>query len=218
MASTITTVSGDKRILLTNSGFARPIYIGTNWTKIRIGMRVCQTDAGADLSGTPRWAVGVSSGSTNIFGDSTVDNWIGVVTNTATPLRANIPPVTCPWSHAIAKKVGSTLTIGGTSATLAPSWDTSILNAYFVDITKGSPNYTVGIFGRGYDGVANVNISLANYLKELETASPSLANYTSASGTIAADESTGTFTHVNISWNRQASQFQISDLAVIRMT
>lgn len=220
MASTIVTVSGDKRIELANSQCARLFDIGTTWNEIRIGMRMCMTDPGGNLTGTPRLAVGVCSGTTNIMGDSSADNWVGAISNLATWIRVAGPPTYAGTSLAVAKKVGSTLTVGtGFAGTLQCSYQTGIRLCYFVDIAKGSPNYTLKFFGFQVGGGTQVDITQAAYFRAVESPAPSVPLHSLSAGvTIATDESAGSFNAANIHWDQTSAALQMEDVAVVRLS
>jgi hypothetical protein len=210
----------DKRIVLSNGQFARKLSIGSNWTRLRLGIRFGMTDLGVAPTGTPRFAAGFCSGLSNLFGDATTDNWVGIISNTAT------------WAYAAAdhygsvvfgaaKRVGSTLTVGSNAAGSvsigAVSASTGVQRAlFFVDITKGSPNYTVQAFTAGG---TPPDSTIAQFLAQLESSTPSLSGYTwNTSTTIAADESTGGFDSINVSWDRSSFNAEISDVGVCRFS
>lgn len=71
MAAEIITTAGDKRISLTGSQpMVRVMNIGSNWTKLRIGMRMAVDSSGVNLDGaTTQLALGVCSGTASPYGD-----------------------------------------------------------------------------------------------------------------------------------------------------
>src|ERR1044071_4256722 len=85
----------DNRSRLSNSNYARlwSSSVGTSWTTIRIFCRISIEDAGANLTSTPRFAFGISSGTANIFQDTTTTHWLGLLWNIATWTRDAGPPV-----------------------------------------------------------------------------------------------------------------------------
>lgn len=225
MASTIfeRTISGtpDKRILMQNSQFARPLIIGSTWTELRIGIRASQRDSGATITGTPRFAVGLSAGTANIFGDATTDHWVGVVSTAATWARANLGADFYYGDIATrpAKKVGVTLTTGALfggpgSFTEADAPDGNRW-CYFVHITKGSPNFSIRLLS--WDNTF-IDISQATFRGQLETPSPVVSQHTwHAAQTIAVNEAVdGFLTAVNIAWDRSSPEIEISDLGVVK--
>jgi hypothetical protein len=213
----------DKRIVLSNSQFARPLPMGSTWTQIRIGFRFHMRDSGANLTSTPKFTIGVSSGSTNLFGDATTDNFVGIQTNNATWTRTSTTHYILSANGIFpVKRVGSTLTLGGVAfnvqsqITLGAAAATADRQVYFVDITKGSPNYTLRPF---YCNNTLVDQSLNTFLTQMEIASPSLTGYSFPTAqTIAASEAAGVFNHVNIAWDRTTPEIEICDLAIARFS
>jgi len=181
-------------------------------------------DSGANLTGTPLFAVGICSGSTNIFGDATADHFVGVRTQVATWTRAAGPPVNYAINPVQAgKMVGTTWTafsatnwISGSGIVMA---DATAGNRFcwFIDITKPT-SYTIAGYHRNVTTAGD--ISFATFLAQAEVDAASLTNHTTSnSGTVAVDEGTnGTLDHVNVSWNRTTPEIEISDLAVVRLS
>src|ERR1044071_2239566 len=73
----------DKKISMSNSHFAR-LHGIASWNQIRIAMRFGSTDSGINITGTPEFSVGLCAGTTNIYGDSSTDHFIGVQTYAGT--------------------------------------------------------------------------------------------------------------------------------------
>lgn len=207
-----------------NSRFARPLPFSTTWTKLRIAVRWGLTDSGANLTSTPGFAVGVCSGTSNIYGDATVTNFCGVINNAATLTRATGPIRYTGLGLRPGKKVNTTQTLGGTNVNASLyqfiTIDASVRTALFVDITKGSPNYTFDIFYPTNSAVAD--ISMANFLAQVELTTPALTNYTysvtaGSSQTLAVDESAGTFDTLNFYWDRTVSTLDSDELYIVRL-
>lgn len=216
LARTISSVV-DKRAVLTNSQFARALPFGTTWSSIRIGIRWHTRDIGVSTA-AENFCVGLCSGSTNLVGDATTDNWCGMRTNSA-GFRTS---TTYRLSPRPSKKVGATFTDGSAFSGLpnfdvghgaaTPAADRTLL---FVDITKGSPNYTFRVFANVAEGPSDR--SLFNFLTQMEAATPSISEHAlSSNQTLAVDESGGVFNHVNISWGITIPEIEICDLAVAR--
>ena len=217
----------DKRIQLANSNFARlwASSLGTSWTKVRIGCRASMGDTGANLSGTPNFAFGICSGTSNIYFDATTTHWCGLKSTDSSWLRVTSSPAAYAMSNAttppqITKKVNTTVTIGG-------AWDQSprLINVttenrscLFADITKGSPNFTVALFSRNVNTASDV--TLETYLTNVELSSPSVTNHIMSNNqTQAIDEATnGYFNAVNIGWDRTSPVIELSDIAVVKIS
>lgn len=222
MSQSIITVGGDKRLSLSNGqGVRRPVYLD-NWTTIRIGLRLCFPSAGG-LTGTPRLWLGMCHGTVNGVADGTTDNFIGMVTNIPTWSRSAGPPAYFPDVFLRAmKRVGTTNTYqGGGDMSSVPhfSADDSIRNALILEITKGSPNYTLFAgFPSAAGGVQHdvtdtefLNIMELNDLGDIGTV---VSNYakSSSNSTIATSEGAGVFDTINIFWDKTAASCEISDV------
>lgn len=228
MASVILTrtvsAAQDNRIVLSNSRFVRELPIGTTWNKLRIAFRWDIRSTGVNVVGTPRFAVGLCSGSTNVMGDATTTHYIGMRSGAAT------------WTFAAGryafgancwfpiKKVGTTVTQGtshtatNTSAGNGAAAATADRTVFFVDITKGSPNYTFNVFNSTEPNVADVSETV--FLAQAEIEAAVLANHAFRTAqTVAVDEGTdGALDHINFHWNRTLPELEISDIALVRFS
>jgi len=228
----------DNRAQLSNSNFARlwSSDIGTTWNKIRIGFRISMTDSGGSMSSTPKFAFGISSGTSNIFMDATTTHWLGALSNMSIWTRTAGPPVQYTMNGAAgasifaAKKINTTTTIGSALAGLSGSGtfivtlrDATTANrgVIFLDITKGSPNFTLAVTIYPWAN-SSTDVSVAAYLTQLSIAVPSLpdhVNYEGTTATVAVDEATnGYFNAINIAWDRSDALIEISDIAVVRFS
>ncbi len=215
----------DNRIRLINSNFARlwSTDVGTTWTKIRVGCRISIEDSGAAITGTPRFAQGICSGTSNIYLDATTTHWGGTVTNGDFG-RVNDPPVRYYNAGNLfvpAKRISTTLTVGtGFYASYVSFRDTTAGQraAMFLDITKGSPNFTFNLFSPQSSSFAT-DCSLATYLAQIALTSPTITEHAFGSAqTLAIDEVTyGYFNAINFAWDR-SSALEVSDVAVVRLT
>ncbi len=216
----------DKRIQLSNSNFARTwsSTLGTNWTKLRVALRVIMTNnAGASIAGSPVFAVGVCAGTNNIFQDLTCSNWVGVVTTEATWAFAGTG--TNIYFQSLnanaATKVGALMTTGAVMTTaLHIKADPSALNRslLFVDITKGvGTNITVGAFMRTASNVADV--SYDTFLERAEVAVPVEAFHAFVTPVaVPVDEAAnGYLNSVNVAWGITTPHIHICDVAIVKL-
>lgn len=213
----------DRRIQHVNSNWARPwpLSIGTSWTKIRVGVRVIMDNTGANLTSTPRFAMGVCSGSTNLLFDATTTHFLGWQQTAATMTFAAGPPIRYSFDTSGLKRVGSTSTFTAQMAAgfiMCADPATANRAMFFCDITKGSPNYTLDSFGR--TGTAAGDVTLADFLATVPLAVPAFANHSaSVSQVIAVNEGVdGTFDHMLVGWDRTTPVLEICDIAVVRLS
>ena len=216
----------DNRIQLTNSNFARlwSSDVGTTWTKIRIGCRISIEDTGANLTSTPRFAFGICSGTSNIFQDATTTHWLGFYSVDPTWPRVSASPATYAMADVttaplLTKRISTTITSAATQTANPRLIDSTTANrsAFWMDVTKGSPNFTASLFCRG--GTTASDVSMSDYLGALPLLSPAIANHTNAGDVVLAiDEgANGSFNAINIAWDR-ASSIEISDVAVVKIS
>lgn len=142
----------DRRLKLDNFSWAAPIAEGTDWNEIRIGCRWSQVDTGANITGTPKIYIGLLSspvtGLTNGVLTSSTSHFVGIHQINGTMSRATTPT---RYTHAYQsiKRVGSTNTVVsfGTSASIVNVTGNNARSCIFVEILKGSPNYTIRMCG-----------------------------------------------------------------------
>lgn len=216
----------DNRIQLSNSHFARAHGV-SSWSKLRIALRFSMNDSGANLTSTPVFAVGLCSGTSNIYGDASVTHFVGLLPISATWTR--LTSALCYATNASGgdvtptKKIGSTETHGtaiGSQTVQIPADVTIAMRwMWFVDILKGTPNYTLSYFAVTSRSTAT-DVSVADFLTQANLGSPSFAGHgNSGTQTIAVDEATnGTLDCVNISWDRVTPEIELSDLAVVKLS
>jgi len=215
----------DMRISLTASNFCRPFAFADGWTSMRIAMRLIMTNTAANLTSTPRFYVGLCSGNTNMAMDATTTHFFGCITTSPTWTYAAGPPALYDTSlfYRGASRIGTTLTVSaGSIGTLYMMADATTMNRQFfcVDITKGSPNYTVGSGLYRVNGTSG-DVTTANFLATIPLSTMSFTNHTvgAAITTLACDEATyGTLDHVNIGWDRASPTIEISDLALVKLS
>ena len=217
----------DKRLELANDQAARLFSIGNSWTQIRLGIRLAVNGA-ATITGTPVLALGVGAGVTNKYGDATTDHFFGIKSDSASWSWSSGPPGYYSGIYLRpTKRVGSTSTNNASVSTAGAFFvgaPTTNRSALLVDITKGSPNFTIQI---GYcyisSGVQS-DVSLANFIEMMEVnALTSLSTvkggYTNGTSlTQAVDESAnGNLNAVQLYWNKSAYPIEICDIAYAKI-
>jgi len=180
---------------------ARLVNLPTGWGRLRVGILAALSGA---VTETLDMGIGFCSGTTNILGDATTTHWIGARSTGAWTYSSG-GYVTGTVSYY--KRVGTTYTGGGglSGYDISDVGTRDHVCGMWVDIVKGSPNYTVEIVW--YDTVpsgsnslsVSVFLSKMSIAKTLNGSQPS--GYYFHSGAVACSESTdGYFDAVNISW------------------
>lgn len=213
----------DNRIALSNSNFVRPFTLSGAWTKVRVGVRLSTTDSGGNHTGTPRFALGLCAGSTNIFLDATTDNFVGIITTNSTMFRNAGPPVRYSDIISAATKVGTTITPNSGVNFFAFDATTANRCMYFVDIARpmagpsGSGTFTLDIFHQNSTTVTDA--SLSDFLTQMAATTPSFSNHLFDTGyTLTVNETgNGTLDHVACAWNKSAGNMEVSDIALVQM-
>ena len=215
------TISGNPETAAQLSGgsFARQISLPVGWSKVRVGIRLHLTSTGAALTGSNSVAIGLCSGLTNTFGDVTTTHWAGFYSDDINFFNTN----RYAWATYPSKKVGTTITKGTRSNDVrigaGAASATADIALFFVDITKGSPNYTFNLFIHTTDG-APANTTNADFLSFMQQATPSLSEYTYTSNvTLAVDEATdGVFDSINIFWSTTQIAMEVCDVGLVRLS
>jgi len=163
MSVDIATFGGKKAIVLTNGAWAGKMSIGTNWTKLRIGMRLAFENSGANISSNNLLYVGVLSNPSVSLDNSplhlTTSHFVGYRSAATFSYLAGTPNryrLTGLNEGRVTVKVGS----GETTAILsAPNYafsaDTSVWGYFFVELSKSGGNMTVEV-------LVNVDANFAN--------------------------------------------------------
>jgi len=215
----------DKILTLGNEEYIRTFNFGSSWSKIRLGLCYSVHYQTVSIGGLT-WVLGVCSGKTNGFAAGTTTNFVGVnlTSNSAISgtLSANYGP---PWFITTAgtvavKRVGGTNTFGTGSATTlyGNNTDTSLRNLLFVDITKGSPNYTLSVYQySNYYSNPYLTTTVFNAAMNSITSPPSSCVVQLNAGTIACDESAGGFDSFNLFYNSSANWLDVGSIGATRL-
>jgi hypothetical protein len=222
----ISTVGGENRLILGADRIARQpsFMLGTTWQKMRIGMRLCMSDSGANVSPAD-FIVGVCSGNSSIYGDSgsAPKHFYGIslVGSFATFTRGTSPTrYGCAFSSGICFVNGSLSTSSATN--MEPStWnigaDDSSRTLFFVDITKGNPAWSLTYFRN--TNTACTDVDKDTFDAQVILPSPSLTDHSfqSPQSWNVNEAANGYMDHININWNFAIPVFKISDITVVKL-
>lgn len=227
MSQSLVTYGSDRRLVLSNGEAIRaPIYLD-DWNTIRIGMLIT-CHASAAVAGTPRFAFGVCAGTLGYGAVTGTPHVLGIRTeNTSWSFTANSgnsyvsPNSTSPKFFT---RVGSTFTttagVSGGFSLISAKADFSFRSPVFIEIQKGTPNYTLYHGGASNAFSAAQDYSEATFLSMMETSTlagiVSIDNKMAASAgtTIAVDEATnGILDHIFVFWDRSTPVMSIGAIA-----
>ena len=208
----------DRTIQLANEEYVRTFSIGTNWQKIRIGIRFCFPSTG-NCANT-EFYFGVCQGTTNTFLSSNTTDWMGITVGTPygnAVWNYNVGRYFSPGggNYAPLKRVGNTNTVitslGGSPAITA---NPAVHNTMFLDVLKGSPNYVLTFWMcNAAQSAVDISRPLWAYYMPYETSTPNV----SGSGALnVAYSGSGLFDTLSIRWNKIVPVMFIYDVGVCR--
>ena len=221
----------DKYLTLANEEYARTLAIGSDWTKLRLGLLAAlSTDGTNDLQGTSL-AWGLCAGKTNPFGAASTTNFLGLKfgayadsdslfynANSGNPYF---------WSYRGAMtKIGATRSIvnGNLVEFHRLATNTGALprrTALFMEIAKGSPYFGVTMWSMPLTGMVK-DFTPAHLLEGLEQPAGIVVNGetlgTGSYSTVAFDEVAGALDTVDLHWNKAAFPLEVYALAAYRVS
>jgi len=228
MSVELITYGSDRRLELGAAEAIRaPIYLD-DWTRIRIGLQFSMDGIASNIFGSPFFAAGVCNGSANVLAASTSDHVVAVrpADSSAVPVptwtRTAGPPSYFTLNNGwyAFKRVGSTVSDGIhiSGSTVYANNDTSQRSGWFIDIIKGSPNFTFQVGGPA--SVAGVQSDLTDTefsaimdLPNLDAIASTKTNYgeLGPGGALAVDEvSDGALDHLFVYWDRTTHKFSFN--------
>ena len=221
MPNTIVDVTGDMRIRMQNSRWARMPLSGIftpTWTTIRVGVLCAPTtDPGANVTGTPRLALGFCSGTSAIPGDASATHFVGWMTTAASWLRTagnlnTLAPqptvqIGATLTHSGVNFAGSAITFGIASA---------VTPMLMLEITKGSPNYSFRSFE---PTAAAATCTEATLFAQMQAATPVVTSHTYRTAqTMAVDEATnGVLDSICMYFSPSAPTWDVAAVCVFKL-
>lgn len=172
----------DRRMVLSSAQAARVIDIGTNWTRLRIGIRYCIQNTGANYVGADTFYLGaMASPAADMSNGPLTDNtshFVGFI-NVNAFYYLNADKYTINSEQLYAKKVGATVTHGsGTNQShVVTTNNTPYRCVSMVEIVKGTPNFTINQLAQS-PGTGNLDVSLTTFKTALSA--PTMAEAASA--------------------------------------
>lgn len=216
MGSTnVITRFSDKRFSLASGYLTRELDIVGEWSRIRIGILV-QLNGAATIPGIS-FFLGLCSGINDGYGGivhpvHAVGAAVGPTTGTTWTFSGITFTGLSLFAHT---NVNGTRAFGGVNLAAPVIYDTTSLvrSLMFLDITKGTPNYTFQMFSRT---AAGVDATETDFVTQMQAAVPAFAGHaTAASQVLAVNETTnGNLDCFNIQWGHSQSPLEISALGV----
>lgn len=229
----------DRAFLLSNTDYMRKLAFGTNWNKLRLTVTVAINGPLVSITNGTKYAIGLCSGTvrgpSGIVSGQGVLNFVGL-TDSAVALGSigsslsyggGTPPAVDYYMVGSGKTAcyQGVTAIGlgtATSAWRLPAANDPSLTYRFplvIDITKGSPNYTVKWWylasnTQNSDSYQGVTDTMA---QQNDTYSETGIPVGSQTDTIACNESTGPFDSFCIYWNRVDYLLEVYDVKITRM-
>lgn len=238
MAQFITTTfasGNDVALQLGNEEWVRTIVAGSTWTHIRIGI-LYQLIGTSSTPGASGLFIGMCSGTSAPFGAATTTNAVGLEVINSLSYIANSGNPYFQFQSAngqVCKKVVSTITTNGTN--VFDSVDLGVptnlgstlrRGLLYVDIIKGSPNYTIQVSGAASMGSSSAgthDFTVSDLLSGMTQALGSIvvAGFSLVSAntplTLACDETAGGFDTVDIYCNELANPVNLYEIAVEKL-
>ena len=228
----------DKYLTLANEEYLRPLSLGNNWTKLRLGAMLAITPDAANNLTNCSLLLGVASAAspfanTTGYSTGTTKNYVGldIVPDGGggsgpglfTYYATGGNPYFSATYAAARRRVVTTDTFASVAMNHAVATHTGTIQRrtpVYVDITKGSPNYTLKLY-TATSVQAQADFAPADFLNGLEqSGTPVLGSVTlsaSSAISIACDETAGGFDTVSLFWNRASFPLEVYILAAFRM-
>jgi hypothetical protein len=242
MAQFITTTfagGNDIALQLGNEEWVRKLAIGSSWTHVRIGVLYQLIGTGNTAGGTGL-AIGMCSGTSNPFGSTSTTNFVGVEwINALTYVATGGGSPGYPYfqfqstNGQACKKIVNTITTAGTN--LFDGVDIGVptnlgttlrRGVMYIDITKGAPNYTIGISGpatMGSTSIGQHDFTVAELISGMTQTfgSITVGGFGMHSGntpvTLACDEIAGGFDTVDVYINELNNPVNVYEVAVEKL-
>jgi hypothetical protein len=233
---------GRNAIVLGNSQLIRKVNLPVSWSSVRIGVLVGFTSGSYPrtfytMTGTPAFYVGLCSGSKGIL-DVDKGHCIGVTYTDGFPTTHSTAlggpeQLNTQIAYGYTAVTNSAITLttdmmsagGGIFIAQTGSGTTWGPTAHYVRITKGSPNFTQGLYYQlvGPYAAGTGDCPYKSFLRELASNDPifyardsgSLVTTEILRNTLPTDEAAnGSFDSINIAWTRERPEKELLVYAI----
>lgn len=213
MSVELITYGSDRRLELGAAEAVRaPVYLD-DWTTIRIGLQISMNAVASNIVSTPVLAFGVCNGNTNVLAAATADHVVGIRPNQATWTYNAGPPSyfavgsSAAWQQF--KKIGTVVsTVNTPNIAKYISNTTTVRTGWFLEITKGSPNYTFRVAHPVSAAASQSDVTDTEFVTIMELSTlvdigTVKTNYNSVVSTsLAVSEADGVLDHIFVYWDR----------------
>ncbi|MBI1178319.1 hypothetical protein GC207_12860 [bacterium] len=219
----------DQYLSLANEEWVRTLAIGSNWTKLRLGVLLSVTPDDVNNLNGVQLVFGLCAGKTNPYGAASTTNFLGMKFGGTTggdlwTYKANSGNPYFGTERIFIKKTAATV-IGLSSAAgevhrvNTNNGTLQRRGVQFLDIAKGTPNFTVTQWAITLGSMAK-DFSAAHLLDGLEqSGSISVNGETMNSMPLAIpfDETAGALDTVDVFWNKSAFPLEVHAIAAYRL-
>lgn len=225
MATIVENISGDKALQLGNEEFVRKLGYGTNWTKLKIGCRMCVNGTGNVT--TPRFQLGLCVGDQYTFASASCIQYVGFPTNETGTMAYNGSDGFVygeSTNNPYVTKVGATTTysiIGGVSNMYYPSGGsgrTGIVYVVFTKLTATSMDIE-GMYLSGTEYLLTpTTYDLLRILDDEASNTTFTNNFVSQfnSRTISGMSNVVDLDTVSVYWSHNTPTVDVHDICVVR--
>ena len=221
MSVELKTYNSDRRLELGAAEAIRsPVYLD-NWSTIRIGLQYSFDGTASNITSTPVLALGVCNGNTDVMVSATADHVVGWKNVNPTFTHTVGPPAYFNASSAtmqVFKKVGAVVsTANMTNLVQNHNNATDRRAGLFLEIVKGSPNFTIGVSRINTTAAAQADLTDSEFLSIMELTLMSdiatvKAGYVWVTPVnLAVDETVdGVLNNIFVFWDRTTHKFSFN--------
>lgn len=221
MSVELITYGSDRRLELGAAEAVRKMVYGASWNTIRIGLQLGWNDVASSITSSPQLRFGVCNGSSNVLAAATANHVVGVIPSASSYTYAAGPPATFSMSNTSQafKKVGTTFTnVSFSAGNIFMTANSTVRTGFWLEIVKGSPNYTVRRALPSSAAAAQTDLSDAAFLAGMEATN--FTDISTATGishsilsitTLPVDEGVdGILDHLFVYWERTTHKFSFN--------
>lgn len=224
MAQVIADLGSDKRLILNNGYIGRQVQCldAQWWWKIRIALRLCMSDSGANSTASTLEFCLSTQGSYRGMGNPNPTHGLlmGMTGNSNTLTRAT-SPTSYMWNFTGVNTLHDNASIASGSQDcengshyVGAEDDHRVL--VFCDVSRRSTTYSIKFFRN--TNLACTDVSRATFEAASLLEAPTVTDHSFNQGcTCVVDEQTyGIFNSIGLNWNKASPTIKISDLRVVR--